>query len=77
VASFAWGARPWLLGAAAAFLALGFWYAYRPEPCPDGVVCALPPRRRRTRILLWFSTAIALLALTFPQWSSWLYLALL
>jgi mercuric ion transport protein len=76
-ASFAWDARPWLLGAAGVFLALGFWFAYRPEPCPEGAVCALPARRRRARVLLWISTVIAVLALTFPQWSSWLYLALL
>jgi hypothetical protein len=77
VASFAWDARPWLLGAAGVFLAIGFWYAYRREPCPDGVACTLPARRRRARIVLWISTVVALLALTFPQWSSWLYLAFL
>jgi mercuric ion transport protein len=77
VASLAWEARPWLLAAAGVFLALGFWYAYRPEPCPEGAVCALPARRRRARILLWISTAIAVMAFTFPQWSSWLYLAFL
>jgi mercuric ion transport protein len=73
IAGFAWDARPWFLGAAGLFLAIGFWYAYRPQRCPEGVACATPPRRRRARVILWLSTAIALLALTFPRWSSWAY----
>ena len=73
LAGFAWDARPWLLGAAGVFLAFGFWHAYRPEPCPEGVACAAPTRRRRARVVLWISTALAVLALTFPLWSSWLY----
>ena len=74
VAGFAWDARPWFLGAAGIFLAIGFWHAYRQQPCPEGAACALPARRRRARVLLWWSTAIALLALTFPKWSTWAYL---
>lgn len=77
VAGVAWSARPWLLGSAAAFLALGFWHAYRPRPCAPGTACALPARRRRARVVLWAATAVALLALTFPRWSSWLYFLLL
>src|SRR5262245_16633163 len=47
LSSFAWVARPWLLAGAGVVLAVGFWYAYRPEPCAEGRACAQPASRRR------------------------------
>jgi hypothetical protein len=78
VASLAYGARPWLLGVAVPFVGLGFWGAYKPQPaCKPGsaseIDCAAPSRRRAARLLLWTSTIIWVLAVTFPQWSAWLY----
>lgn len=33
------------------------------------VVCAVPPNRRRDRVLFWISAVIALAIWTFPSWS--------
>lgn len=60
-------------------LALGFYVVYGRKPVaveaaegaacgPDGR-CAVPRSRTRDKIVLWVATAIALLLLTFPQWS--------
>lgn len=52
----------------AAFLAYGFWKAYRPVPaeaCADGS-CARPVNRRLMRSLLWAATAMVALAAAFP-----------
>jgi mercuric ion transport protein len=77
VAAIAWGLRPWLLGLAVASLAFGFWRAYRPLPCADGVACEGPRGRRRARVVLWVAAAVVVLAFTFPSWSAWAVYALL
>ncbi|HUG39931.1 MAG TPA: mercuric transporter MerT family protein [Longimicrobiales bacterium] len=62
--------RPWFLGATAAFLLLGFWMLDREErkACQPGKPCADPRTRRRTKIMLWIATAVAVLFATFPRW---------
>lgn len=70
--------RPWFLGAAVLFLALGFYgvHARSPEACvADGECETLEEaRKRRTRqkAMLWASTALVALFVTFPAWSNWL-----
>lgn len=72
VAGFFEHYRPWLLGAAAGLLGLGFYFVYfREAKCTPGSACAVPnPRvQRANRILLWtaavFTTAFAL----FPNYA--------
>lgn len=64
--------RPWFLGAAALFLATGFYRVYgrrRPRCSADGEV---ERRARREKIWLWVGTAVVVLFATFPTWSTWL-----
>lgn len=37
---------------------------------PDGE-CAVPRNRSTEKVLLWVATVVALVVLTFPQWSLW------
>lgn len=37
---------------------------------PDGE-CAVPRNRTREKVLLWVAALVALVVLTFPQWSLW------
>lgn len=63
--------RPWFLGAAVLFLAIGFRRAYgrRPRCAPDGEV---ERKARREKVWLWTGAALVLLFATFPIWSTWL-----
>lgn len=60
-------------------LAGAFYVTYRPRrtaACEPGSLCAThgPDRMDRlNRRVLWFVTAIALVVLTFPTWSSWIW----
>ena len=71
--------RPVFTALTVALLAMGFYVVYgrRTEPAgaggaaacgPDGS-CAVPRNRRRDKILLWVAAVLALVFLTFPQWS--------
>jgi mercuric ion transport protein len=71
--------RPVFTVLTVALLAVGFYVVYGKRPtvvdaaacAPDGT-CAVPrsPRdRTRDKVLLWLATAVALVFLTFPQWS--------
>ncbi len=57
-----------------ALLGLAFYFNYRPEKesCEPGSACAVPAKRRRTRIFLWIITLVALAFLTFPYYSRFL-----
>lgn len=54
-------------------IAIGFYTVYgrRPAGAAGDVegACIVPRSRRREKILLWIATFVALLLLTFPQWS--------
>jgi mercuric ion transport protein len=57
-------------------LAIGFYVVYGRRPAArDGAACVregncdVPRHRTRDRIVLWVATVVALLLLTFPQWS--------
>lgn len=70
--------RPLFTALTVALLGAGFYVVYGRRPAvaspaavvcgPDGS-CAVPRNRRRERALLWTATLIALVLLTFPQWS--------
>lgn len=62
--------RPWLLGATAGFLLMGFWMVDREEKkaCEPGRPCAEPRARRRMKTVLWVATAAAVALATFPRW---------
>ena len=57
--------RPYILGLTVLFLGIGFYAAYRKEPCEDGKVCAIPATRRLQRILLCVATGLMLVLLYF------------
>ena len=70
--------RPLFTMVTLALLAVGFYVVYgrrRTVTPVDGMTCepdgscAVPRNQARDRILLWVATLIALVLLTFPQWS--------
>ncbi len=69
--------RPLFGGVTLAFLGTAFYFAYRKRPaeaCEPGSVCAThgPTRMQRiNRVVLWVVTAVVVIVLTFPTWSSW------
>lgn len=65
--------RPGFLALTAAFLAVGFYFAYRPQraaTCAPGEPCAKPVSRRNQRIGLWLVTAAAAALATYPTWGA-------
>src|SRR3569623_831486 len=61
-------ARPYLLAATAVALAAGFWLAYRRSPrAADACGCAIPRRRRWTRVGLWFGVALVVGIAAYPS----------
>lgn len=71
--------RPVFTMLTVALLAVGFYVVYGKKPtagdaradaacAPDGT-CAVPRNRTRDKVLLWIAAAVALVFLTFPQWS--------
>jgi len=68
-------ARPYLLGGTAAFLTLGFVLVDREErnACEPGRVCANPEVRRRTKIILWTATILAVVFATYPRWQTLIF----
>jgi len=70
--------RPVFTAVTLALLGLGFYSTYRRRPAacePDSVCAAHGPDRvqRINRIVLWVVTGIALIVLTFPTWSAWIF----
>jgi mercuric ion transport protein len=70
--------RPIFTVAAVGLLAVGFYVVYGKRPAadaadsacaPDGS-CTVPRNRTRDEVLLWVATVVALVLLTFPQWST-------
>jgi mercuric ion transport protein len=67
--------RPYFLCAAAVFLGLGFLLLHREDQkaCEPGKVCAEPMVRRRMKTMLWIATGMALIFMTYPTWSAWMF----
>lgn len=71
--------RPFFTVLTLGLLVVGFYVVYgqparaaASEACgPDGS-CAVPRRRTKDKLVLWVATVVALLLLTFPQWSGFL-----
>ena len=68
--------RPFFTILTLVLLALGFYVAYgRKRVAAEGTACGVDescgarPRRARDKVVLWVATAVALIVLTFPQWS--------
>jgi len=72
--------RPVFTALTVALLAVGFYVVYgRPRRrtatldaapgCAVDSACAVPSHRTRDTVLLWVATLLALVFLTFPQWS--------
>ena len=67
--------RPVLTVVTVGLLALGFYSVYGRRPststsCAIDGTCAGPRHAARNKALLWLATVIALVVLTFPQWST-------
>ena len=68
--------RPLFTALTVGLLALGFYLVYARKPAgvegaacgPDGS-CPVPPNSRRDRVVLWIATVVAIILLTFPEWS--------
>jgi mercuric ion transport protein len=64
--------RPVFSALTVGMLIAGFYVVYRKQPAaacaPDGS-CPKPKSRVRDKVLLWSATGIAVLLLTFPEWS--------
>jgi mercuric ion transport protein len=69
--------RPFFISIAFAFLAGSFYLAYRKLPdesCEPGSISEAHGRTRIqkiNRIVVWTVTAIVIVVLTFPTWSTW------
>ena len=75
--------RPLFTMATVVLLALGFYVVYGRQrsmstavtgvdaACGPAASCAVPRNQTRDRVLLWVATVLALVFLTFPQWSLW------
>lgn len=69
--------RPWFLGAAALFLAVGFHGVYRTpaEACVGKRGCTTIEearrRRKREKVMLWTAVVLTAALATFPSWSLW------
>lgn len=72
--------RPFFTVLTLGLLVVGFYVVYGRQPAraaaseacgPDGS-CAVPRRRTKDKLVLWVATVVALLLLTFPQWSGFL-----
>ncbi len=66
--------RPLFLGVTGALLAVSFYTTYRPargKACASGGSCA-PSTKRASKILLWVTAVLAVLAATFPYYGTFL-----
>ena len=67
--------RPLFTVLTLALLALGFYAVYGRKSAvvtdapAQGVSCTIPRDRTRDKLVLWIATVLALVVLTFPQWS--------
>lgn len=72
--------RPAFTGLTLVLLAMGFYIVYgrrgAPRPttetaadCAPNGTCTVPRNRRRDKARLWLATGVAVVFLTFPQWS--------
>ena len=70
--------RPLFTALTVGLLAVGFYVVYGRKTKPDAAVCgpdgscAVPRDRARDKVMLWIAAVVALVLLTFPQWSLWL-----
>ena len=63
--------RPYLIAATVLVLSTGFYFAYRrPRATADACDCPAPRSRTAARLLLWFTTVVAILFVTFPYFAA-------
>jgi mercuric ion transport protein len=65
--------QPYFFGATVLFLFLGFYLLEREDKkaCDPDKPCADVKVRRRMRIMLWTSTIVSFVFVTYPTWSEW------
>jgi mercuric ion transport protein len=64
--------RPWLIGATAMIIGVGFYSAYRPlrADCSADGACT-PQSRRTARVVIWMAAIAAVVLVTFPYYIGW------
>ncbi len=62
--------RPFFIVLTLAALGGGFYRLYL-RPCGDGKTCALPPVRRRQRLVFWVLSGAVLALIAFPWYAPW------
>jgi mercuric ion transport protein len=69
--------RPLFTVLTVGLLALGFYSVYGKRPATTSAAscdvdgnCTVPRSRTRDKVLLWIAALVALIVLTFPQWSA-------
>lgn len=65
--------RPFFAAVMAVLLGIAFYRAYRPLDCAPDEACAVVPRRRRARTVLWIVAFVAIALLAFPYYAAWLF----
>ncbi len=71
--------RPALSVLTLVLIAAAFYATYRRRPandCKPGSLCEAPGMdrfHRLNRVVVWIAAVIALVVLTFPTWSSWIF----
>lgn len=65
--------RPVFTALTVGILAVGFYVVYQKpaatEACAPSAGCSVPRSRIRDKVILWSATVVALLLLSFPEWS--------
>lgn len=63
--------RPYLIAATVVLLSTGFYFAYRrPRATADACDCPAPRSRTAARVLLWLTTVVAILFVSFPHFAA-------
>lgn len=66
--------QPIFVGIAILFLGTGYWKVYRKPKavCDDDSYCASPKSDRLVKVVLWLSTALITIAISFPYYTPYL-----
>jgi hypothetical protein len=64
--------RPYFIGLTAIFLAIGFYFAYRPRKCEPGNECEVRGKGRIQKVSIWVALIISIAFVIFPYLAPYL-----